>query len=109
MNQFFDAFDASLEEAENVMGVPWKLGGTQYTAISAEKLTITDRAVPGGRIKDASVVLLVRDAVVSASGVKKGAIIDYDGEQLRVMSVEREGDASQWLICGPAGVEVPRR
>ena len=109
MSDFYSSFDAALMEAEWVMGTPWSFNGSEYPAVSAEKITVTDRAMPGGRFADATATLVVRLEVVTRSGVKKGSVIVVDGERLRVIEVDREGDRSRTLICGAVGVEVHRR
>src|SRR4051794_19651587 len=109
MSDFYDSFDAALMEAERVLGTPWSFNGAEYPAVSVEKITVTDRAMPGGRFADATATLVVRLEVVTRSGGKKGSVIVVDGEKLRVIEVDRDGDGSRTLVCGPVGVEVPRR
>jgi hypothetical protein len=98
-----------LEGAAPAFGVPWTLNGTEYAAISADKLKVSERAMPGGKFREATLTIYVSLAVFGISGVKKGSTVICFGETVRVLEIEDDGDASRTLICGPGGVEVPRK
>src|SRR4051812_19974884 len=105
---FFEEFNAALEEAEPAFGEAWTLNGASWPAIEIDTVDASSRATPGGKFKDVSVSVLVAQSVVVASGVKDSDIVMVRGERVRVGHFRREGDASVWLDCGPAGVDAPR-
>ena len=115
-SEFFKAFNASNEEAERNMGEPWKLLasgsdtlGTEYPAIAIEKLTASSRLAIGGKHLDVGTTILIRRSIAVLSGVAEDRLILARGELLRVREIERDGDDSITLLCGPAGSTIPRR
>ena len=108
-NAFFKAFNGSNKEAERVMGEPWIFNDTEFPAIAIEKLTKTDSAMLGGRYVDMSTTITIRKRFATQSMVKKGSIITARGERLRVSEIDSDGDDSLTLLCGPVGIETPRR
>lgn len=106
---FFDSFNQSLVTAQAVMGEDWILDGKPYKAIAIDALTAEERATMGGRFKDVNTSVTVALEIFTSSGVKQGSVITVRGEALRVANVQNEGDAARTLICGPVGVDMPRR
>lgn len=106
---FFDSFNQSLGTAQKVMGEEWSLDNQPFKAIAIEQLSAEERATLGGRFKDVNTSVLVSLETFTASGVKQGSVIVVRGESLRVANVQNEGDAARTLICGPVGVDMPRR
>jgi hypothetical protein len=105
-NPFFDAFDASLCEAERVMGEEWSFNGNEYKAIEVDPVTTEMQAMPGGKFRNLSVVVHVRLEVFTSSGVADGSILLVRGDKVRVNRIEKDGDAARVLFCGPAQINT---
>lgn len=63
----------------------------------------------GGRYVDVSTTITIRKQTATLSAVKKGSVITARGERLRVSEIDTDGDDTLTLLCGPAGIETPRR
>jgi len=50
----------------------------------------------------------VRAKIAIGAGIKDGVKLSAYGENLRVVGIEKDGDDSWTVFCGPTGVEVPR-
>lgn len=103
---FFSAFNASLAEAENVMGERWSLGDQNYMAIEIDDVTTEMRAMPGGRFRNIAAVVHVRLAVFLASAVADGSIVTVRGDRMRVTKIEKDGDDARALYCGPVQINT---
>jgi hypothetical protein len=109
MADFFTDFNKGLDDAGKVVGAKFQVppGGTNYNAISIDKLQLEERDMPGGKFQNVHTVLHVRIKVGQAAGLKDGTLLSAYGETLRLVAIEKEGDDSWTVLCGPAGVEVP--
>jgi hypothetical protein len=105
---FLETFNASLDQAEKEMGEPFFIEGVQWQALEIEELTAGARATPGGAYTDVSTSITVSKQTAALSGVKRGTKLTARGVGLRVSRTEVDGDAAVTLLCGPAGVEMPR-
>ena len=113
MNGFFEAFNASNDEAQRVMGEPWQLVGADgigidYQAIDITNLSVEDTTQPGGKFQNATATILLLQSVATRSGVKEASIVVAYGQRLRVQRIGMGGDNSIELICGPVGVKIPK-
>jgi hypothetical protein len=107
MADFMTEFNLGLDDVEPVTSAKFKVGTNVFNAISIDKLELADRAMPGGKFQDVHTVMHVRIAVATAAGIKEGTRVSAYDESLRVIAIEKDGDDSWTLMCGPAGVEVP--
>ncbi len=113
---FHRAFRQSLRTAEAHFGegCSWLFEGIARTAISVGSLTAQQRATYGGRFHDAHLTLSVRVEAWNESLASAGSLLtisapDLPAETVRVAEVERPGNGCVVLICGPEGIETPRR
>lgn len=100
-------FDQGLTDAETVFGAKFIVAGKTYEAISIDKLQMAERAMPGGKFQDVNTVVMARTKIAKQAGIKNGVQISAYGENLRVIGIEKDGDDSWTVLCGPSGVEVP--
>ncbi len=103
-------FDQGLVDVQAVLGAKFQVppGGTSYEAISIDKLQMEERAMPGGKFQDVNTTIIVRAKIAIGAGIKDGVKLSAYGENLRVVGIEKDGDDSWTVFCGPTGVEVPR-
>jgi hypothetical protein len=106
--EFIDSFNKGLDDVERVTSGMFTVDGTEYRAISIDKLSMADRAMPGGKFEDVHTVMHIRVYIAQRAGLKNGTRLSAYDEQLRVIAIEKDGDDSWTVLCGPAGVEVPR-
>lgn len=105
-----DAWNPSLDAAEQIMGTAFQHKGTDYKAVSIEPVTFEQRSTPGGKFSNATVTVMVRKIFSDAAGMAViGQILMVRGQRVRVQEFDDDGDNSVLLICGPAGVEMPNR
>jgi hypothetical protein len=77
-----------------------------YSAISIDNLQINATLAPGGMKNDSQVVMWVKDTVIATSGLVDGCVVVVRGKRLRVTGIEKDGNDTQMVVCGPAGVKV---
>jgi hypothetical protein len=111
VSAFFNDFNAALEQAAVEFGESWAIVGSVVTwpAIAIDTVEASTQATPGGKLAVTKTAVLISRKTELESGVKEGTIVVVRGARLRVGPIRREGDASCWLECGPAGIDVPRR
>jgi len=102
-NQANDAFEGMCAETFELirLGIP----GT-YTAVSIDDLNIANAIIPGGSGSENQVNVFIKDAVVDAAGIVEGTVLAVRGKRVRVASINEDGDNTQLLVCGPAGVSL---
>lgn len=105
---FETGFNQGLDDAQAILGQKFTVNGQSYEAVSIDKLSISERGMPGGKFQDVNTLMVVRNKVVQQAGLKDNTVVLALGERLRVAGLEKEGDDSTIVLCGPAGVEVPR-
>jgi hypothetical protein len=74
-----------------------------YEAVSIEELTIEAGRVPGGRVSEATDGLYVKQCVMDAAALAVGTVLTVRGRKLRILTMHDDGDAVQFIQCGPAG------
>lgn len=106
---FIDSFNAALPDMEGNFGETFQIaGGATFTALSIETLEIQQTATGGGLFRNATVTLEVTQATATAAGLRKGLVLTVRGEQVRILGVKSDIDASVTYVCGPAGIDTPR-
>lgn len=105
MNDFDRAFAGSDWAAERVMGAVFFIGGLDFRAISIDPVSVEVRAIAGGLYADATTVIFVRAEVMRDPAVKENVKVRVNDQDMRILGVQREAGL---LVCGPAGVRVPR-
>jgi len=77
-------------------------------AVSVDALDTAVNPMPGGKFRDGSVSLVVRNEVFQDSAVKYGDVLIVRGEKMRVDHISNEGAGTRTLICGPAAIKTPK-
>lgn len=100
-------FKQGLDDAQVILGQKFSVGSQTYEAVSIGRLSVADRGMPGGKFQDVSVVMEVRIKIAQQAGLKNDLVITVFGEHVRIIGIEKEGDDSWTVLCGPSGVEIP--
>ncbi len=118
---FRRAFQRSLVTAGKIFGegCVWKFADVPRAAITIGMLSAQQRAMYGGRFIDAHLSVSVTAelwaaALTDGADEDGGSVLRVSGPDLpetevRIGTVERPGNGSVVLICGPAGISTPRR
>lgn len=110
MSLFGSGFTPFGSAFARVAGELFELGGTHYTAISVEELTVEMRGQLGGIFEDANTLMLISADVLAASGIVKGSIVTVLGQSLRAAAKPQDdGTGTYWIPLGPVGLGFPRR
>ena len=108
MNDFEAGFETADLEMERFAGEPWTHEGQVWMAVSVDTLDTSSNPMPGGKFRDGSVSIVVRNAVFLESKIKYGDVVTVREERMRVDHIGNEGAGTRTLICGPAGVKTPK-
>ena len=77
-----------------------------YSAISIDDQKIAAVMAPGGMKNDTQSIMWVTTTVIATSGLVDGSIVVVRGKRMRVIAITKDGDDTQMVECGPAGVKV---
>jgi hypothetical protein len=108
--QFFEDMNSVLPDMEQLFGETWTLErtGQDWPALAIDRETTSSQAMSGGQYVVAHTMIFVAEEVFSQSGVKKGDIVIARGDRFELLEIDKEGDKSRALTCGPVAVKVWR-
>lgn len=110
MSLFTDAMDIANTAFGLIAGENFTVlrGGTPgtYAAVSMDDLASAGSVVPGGVRGENTINIFISRAVLTASGIKDGAVLTARGKNVRVNSINDDGDNTLMLACESAGIRL---